>query len=212
MGKLCSIYEKQFLQFSDIVPYVDNDWTLTKSPLLASILLGIGPQIEAMTKIIFNALGFTTEKNKPGFWDYYPELNQKRMFTSHSVILKNSAYQGYKILHPFNELGSNTDNVMWWEAYNKLKHSLPEGLEYGSLQNTIHGLAALSSLLHIAYEIKLNLTKERDFILDSKNWHITNLGVFEGRNEWPPVQNPLHKILDWKSELFFFDNVLTLRV
>ena len=212
MGRLCSIYEKQFIQFSDVVHYIDNDWNLTKSPILASILLGIGPQIEAMSKIIFNALGFSTEKGKSGFWDYFPNLDKKRMLTSHSVILKNSLYQGYKILNPFNEFSTSDSKFVWWEAYNKLKHSLPDGLEYGTLHNTILGLSALSSLIHIAYEIKWNLGKEVDFILDYKNWHITNMGVFEVEKEWPPVQNPTHQILGWRSNLFFFNHVLTPRI
>ncbi len=212
MGRLCSIYEKQFIGFSDIVPYIDNDWNLTKSPILASILLGIGPQIEAMSKIIFNTLGFSTEKDRPYFLDYFSDLDKKRMLTSHSVILKNSQYQGYSILHPFNEAKTSDNNFDWWEAYNKIKHTLPDGLEYGTLNNTILGLAALSILIHIGYEIKGNLGKGVDFILDFKNWRITKAGVFEGGEEWPPVQNPTHQILKWKSNLFFFDHVLTVPI
>lgn len=64
MKKLYDASEDSFMHFNEFVPYHSNDWKI-KPPKLATMMLEVGPQIESMTRILSEELGFKhTKKEK----------------------------------------------------------------------------------------------------------------------------------------------------
>ena len=197
MKKLYDASENSFIHFNEFVPYHSNDWKI-RSPKLATMILEVGPQIESMSRILSEELGFKHSKNKNYyFFDYFKELKSKGLLANQEVMLK----ENHKILQPFPR--TKKENK-WWSAYTTLKHKMPEGLENCTLDNFLYALAALSSLHHIAHIVKFgsmsNLTPN-DF-LDYSLWHDSAQEGIDA--DVDDVLRPDFESSWWRTKMFFF--------
>ena len=197
MKKLYDATENSFIHFNEFVPYHSNDWKI-KSPKLATMMLEVGPQIESMSKILSEELGFKHKKSRNYYFlDYFKELDSKGMLVNQEVMLK----ENNKILQPFKKTKKQNE---WWLAYTTVKHSMPEGLEKCTLNNFLNALAALSSLHHIAHIVKIGPMSNlgpKDF-LDYTLWHDS---AQEGIDA--DVDSELRPNFEsswWRTKLFYF--------
>ena len=102
MKKLYDTSENNFLKFNEVVPYYSNDWKI-QSPKLATMLLELGPQIEAMSKIIFEELKLKHEKKKKNSRHYF-----------HDYYLKSAGVKKFVDELPKDEL-TFFDPFVYWE-------------------------------------------------------------------------------------------------
>ncbi|WP_299293547.1 hypothetical protein [Nitrosopumilus sp.] len=209
MKQLYLSTERQFIEFNEIIPYTQNDpakgWNEIHSPRLVNLILSICPQIEKISKLLLSELDLVPENNGRSSYDYLNRLDRKKLLTIQHVGMANPGSVNI-LLQPFLK---NSDNIEWWFAYNKIKHDIIEGIDYGTLSNTINALAGLSILHHIAYTI---LTFKHyagvsweDEILDSEKW-------FFDEEQGLAFQHPDEKLFPnqlsvvWSSKIFFFCN------
>ncbi len=149
--------EKQFIEFSETVPYIDNSWYI-HSPRLYSLLLAVCGQIESlMVKMCKN---FDFELERGDFPECYRTLNQKGVLGIQKVKLIKTN----RVLKPFFD---NYPYHFWWLAHNEAKHNLPLGIQQGTIGNVIITLAALFSLHNFAIHIPHDNPQQ---ILDVKYW------------------------------------------
>lgn len=114
-----------------------------------------------MFEILTNQLNLKPSSEK--FPDYFSILNSKQLLSSQSIILNENDQKR----SPFN----NT-TFSWWDAYNDVKHSMPDGIFKATLENVIDSLGALFILHHIAdfVQSEKNPNWEKLDFWDSKNW------------------------------------------
>ena len=157
MRELYSDSEKQFIEFSETVPYIDNSWYI-HSPRLYSLLLTVCGQIESLMVKTCENFGF--ELKKKDFPECYNKLNQKGVLGIQKVkLIKND-----RVLKPFFDINPYH---FWWLSHNVAKHNLPLGIQQGTIGNVIIALAALFSLHNLAKHIPHDNPQQ---ILDVKCW------------------------------------------
>lgn len=208
MKQLYLPVEQQFIEFNKIIPYNQNDqkngWNEIHSPRLVNLLLSICPQIEKMAQLIVTEMDLEPENNGKSIYDYLNRLDRKNVLKEQIVGMPNPG-SVHIFLKPF--LKNSNDDIEWWLAYNKIKHDVVEGIEYGTLTNVINALAGLSVLHHIAYNVITFKRYENidldDVLLDSQKWHYDEEQglVFQSPDEKLfPNQLPVV----WSSKIFFF--------
>jgi len=208
MKQLYSSVEQQFIEFNEIIPYNQNDqkngWNKIHSPRLVNLLLSICPQIEKMAKLIVNEMNLEPENNGKSAYDYLNRLDRKNVLKEQIIGMSNPGSVNI-LLQPF--LKNSNGDIEWWLAYNKIKHDVLEGMEYGTLSNAINALAGLSTLHHIAYCVitfkhyeNINL---EEALLDFQKWHYDEEQglVFQSPDE-KLLPNQLSVL--WSSKIFFF--------
>jgi len=135
--------EYQFIEVSRVISLDNNEDTF--SPRLYSILGDACSQVENLLRLLCDELEIQYSNNEKNFPGYYNKLNETGILQRQFVDLLISK-QAYK---PFM-FPQERDSPLWWTAYNKTKHSLPQGYKQGNLDNTIRALAGAYSLHCIA--------------------------------------------------------------
>jgi hypothetical protein len=149
--------EKQFIELSRIIP-LDN-LSETYSPNLFGILQMSCSQIINIMRLLCDKLEL--RYNDDNFPSFYEQLNVHEVLEKQQVALLKA--QGGVI--PFRKNGD--EPPIWWTAYNKTKHNLPQGFKSGNIGNTTNALAGLYSLHCMCYYAEL--VPKNDF-LDDKKW------------------------------------------
>lgn len=153
--------ERQFIDLSTIMPYVDNPWNFY-SPRLYNILQFSCAQVESLIKRIVGKLNLT-KPNSKYFPAYYEVLNIDDLLSMQTILLVNAK----KAITPFKKNKEN-ESPFWWTAYNETKHDLPKGLRQGTIDNVIHSLGGLY-ILHGFADLLEPLSGSNKF-LNSKLW------------------------------------------
>ncbi|GFN40005.1 MAG: conserved hypothetical protein [Marine Group I thaumarchaeote] len=159
-NKMKEIYratEDQFLEFSEIVPFETNDWSVN-SPRLYFLLLTICGQVESLMKKICDEVNI--EPKIHGFPHYYKIINKDKILGIQKIVLIKTNQS----LNTFNE---NDPEHFWWISHNKAKHELPEGILYGTIKNVIYALGGLFTLHEILSKIPF---EDKQRILVLKYW------------------------------------------
>lgn len=159
-NKMREIYratEDQFLEFSEIVPFETNEWSVN-SPRLYFLLLTICGQVESLMKKICSEVKIEPEKED--FPNYYKILNKDNVLGLQKLVLT----QIDQPIKPFNE---NNPEHFWWISHNKAKHDLPGGILYGTIKNVIYALGGLFTLHDILSKMPY---ENKEQILTSKYW------------------------------------------
>jgi hypothetical protein len=163
IGDMHLEFERQFDLFNTIVPYKYN-WEIRNSlysPSLYSLLQGINSNVDAMCRLLTGLFGIAPDDPKASASEHFRRLNVKRMLSVQQVGLAETV----QVIAPF----SVQDGVpLWWTAYNKTKHELPEGASQANLGNVIEALGALVILLHVS--AKVFHSHKIDDLLESKHW------------------------------------------
>lgn len=208
MKQLYLSVEQQFVEFNEIIPYnqnnMKNGWDVIHSPRLVNLILSICPQIEKMSKLLVDEMNLKLKNDGKSLYDYLNRLDAKDMLKEQIVGLPNPGSTNI-LLQPF--LRNSNEDIVWWLAYNKIKHNVIGGIEYGTLSNAINALAGLSTLHHIAHIVitfknyhNVNMDEE---ILDFTKWHYDE-------EQGLQFQNPNEKLMPnqlsvvWSSNVFFF--------
>ncbi|MCH7560062.1 MAG: hypothetical protein IIC67_01600 [Thaumarchaeota archaeon] len=158
MRKIYRVTEDQFLEFSEIVPFETNEWSVN-SPRLYFLLLTICGQVESLMKKICSEVKIKPERED--FPNYYDIINKDNLLGIQKLFLIKTEQS----LNPFNE---NDSQHFWWISHNKAKHELPEGILHGTIKNVIYGLGGLFALHEILSKIPY---EDKQRILISKNWN-----------------------------------------
>ena len=181
--------EKQFIEFSEIVPFYKNDWN-TYSPRLYSILQSTCSQVESMIKRITEEM-MIISKQSNSISPYYNALNNNDLLNKQRVML----IPAWKIVSPFEEKPLPN----WWTAYNSTKHNLPNGVFSGTMENTIKSIAGLYCLHNLAFLIMHGTTYD---VTKDENWEewiypkFRNQDLDYFNNRTPEITH------SWKSKLF----------
>src|SRR5439155_8773155 len=102
--------QRQFSEFTEIVPYENNPDNVY-SPKLYTILQSAGSQVAGMLRLVSNELGLGVKDDK--FPAYYKALNGDTILQIQKLTLRET----WKPIRPFD-----SDKPKWWEAYNDTKH------------------------------------------------------------------------------------------
>lgn len=208
MKQLYISVEQQFVEFNKIIPYDQNDkknsWDVIHSPRLVNLILSICPQVEKMSKLLVDEMNLKLENDGKSLYDYLNRLDVKDMLKEQIVGLPNPGSTSI-LLQPF--LRNSNEGIAWWLAYNKIKHNVIEGIEYGTLSNAINALAGLSTLHHVAHIVitfknyhNVNMDEE---ILDFIKWHYDERQGLQFQNPYEKLM-PNQLSVVWSSNVFFF--------
>jgi len=150
--------EKQFRDAIRIIPLYNKPETY--SPVLYNILQNSCGQVENILRLICDYLELEYEKKN--FPTYFNLINNDGVLKRQTVAINliDRAYRPFWIM-------DGEETPKWWQEYNKTKHDLPKGFEYGNLENTVLSLSANYSLQCLAPTVK-NYGKEA---LNNKKWH-----------------------------------------
>lgn len=186
--KLHRDLEKQLVEFDEIIPYERQQNAKIFSPRLLNMMLGCGPQIESVTRLIAERCNFT-EKRIPGL---IHQINQKGVLSHFEITSK---------LHNLR-FGPITKDLEWWKTYNGLKHALTEKQFDINYTVVMDAFASLSALHHFADTI-LSVPDERlEYALDHKHWLTAMSTPFITRhgNE---IKEPIWQSLVFRIEQYF---------
>ena len=122
--------EGEFLEFDKIVPMRFNPTMNAVSPKLYFLLMTICGQIESIVIHICKDLGMY-KKNEKFVACYKKLLEKSDIIEKQSVELAATR----QIIKPF--VKTNTGTPSWWTSYNKVKHTIPKGIEHATVENTI---------------------------------------------------------------------------
>lgn len=176
-------------EFSATMHYVrlDTDNYKSYSDAYAKLLLQVGSEVDVVAK---EACKLINPSFNGELMDKYRQvLSGDADFSSTNVILINYGIT----LNPWNELETqfvNTPGIIWWKAYNKVKHDrmnpvtinglTKEGYKFATLENVLNSLGGLYLLLLHSYYLLLKnegktiavpLPGSRLFKLDGPPWN-----------------------------------------
>ena len=160
MRYLYQFTEREFLEFDKIVPIRFNPTMSAVSPKLYFLLMTICGQIESTVIHICKNLDMY-KKNEKFVTCYGKLLEESDIIERQSVEIATTR----QIIKPFIK----TDNYVpsWWTSYNKVKHTIPKGIEHATVKNTVHALAGLYLLMTFHGSIPIKLPKD---ILNTQYW------------------------------------------
>jgi len=184
--------EHQFIEVSRVIS-VDNDPN-TFSPRLYSILGDACSQVENLLRLLCGKLEIQYNDNEKNFPSYYNKLNETGILQRQLVDL----LIGTQVICPV-VIPQNRDSPMWWTAYNKTKHDLPQGYKQGNLGNTIHALAG-------AYSLHCISAYARDYgrnILKNEWWQELEGTSLNTQSEFPTVSEHTADTFLPKSKIFY---------
>ena len=117
------------MKFDEIVPMRLNKRMGTVSPKLYFLLMIICGQVESVVIRICKYLDMYNGKST--FSTCYQKLHVR------SDVLERQSVQvttTREIIKPFVQTKKGTP--LWWRSYNKVKHTIPEGIEHATVKNT----------------------------------------------------------------------------
>ena len=161
MQEMYRFTEGEFLKFDEVVPMRLNKEMTTVSPKLYFLLMTICGQVESVVIRICEDLGII-HKSKSAFFTCYQKLHEN------SDVVKRQSVQvapTREIIKPF--IHAKGDPPLWWTSYNKVKHTIPEGIEHATVENTLHALGGLHLLLNLYKSIPY---RHPIGIFDTQNW------------------------------------------
>jgi hypothetical protein len=158
--------EREFSEFVQTVPYIDNP-RIIHSPRLYGILHHTCTQIESLSKLICDTLKLNPINDN--FYNCYNKLNEYDLLTSFKVILHETG----ELILPFKDqttlsLDGQHMQHSWWVAYNRSKHKYPEGLIHATIGHVISSLSAAYILHEIARIVEAIGTPN---ILEKNQWY-----------------------------------------
>ena len=189
MQQLYQFTEGEFLEFDKIVPMKLNKEMNAVSPKLYFLLMAICGQIESI--VIRICKDIDMYDGNGGLSVCYKNLWDK------SDVMEKQSVQiitTRDIIRPFGK--TENDIPPWWTLYNKVKHTIPEGIEYATVKNTIYALGGLYLLLNL-YKSIPRIPKD---ILNTQCWFHNRtmfIPLLKKNNEFSYVQDR-----DYKSNLF----------
>ncbi|WP_316506084.1 hypothetical protein [Nitrosopumilus sp.] len=188
--------ETQLLELSKIIPLENTGKVF--SPRLYNILQSACGQIENLMKLLcdYYKLDYGNEPNYPKLFDL---LDKEKVISFQRI----SYYESPNWLEPFSLYGEEK-SPSWWKEYNKTKHNLPEGLEYGNLRNVLSsmaGLYALHCIVFCSLVPNVNVLKKEYWMnVSSKKWDMYGKAVTHKEDKRP------------KSEIFQMDSYFSYTV
>lgn len=150
--------ERRLIQTSHSIP-LDNNYS-TYSIEFYNILQSTCGQVENMARVLCEELNLKYSRKK--FVEYFPLLNSNQVLTYQNVYIAKLN----ESIKPF--ITHSKPLPEWWHNYNNTKHKLPEGIKQGNIGNTLHALAGLFNLHHIAHYVKHEPNLEK--ILRQTEW------------------------------------------
>ncbi|MDE1812753.1 MAG: hypothetical protein KGH85_07805 [Thaumarchaeota archaeon] len=181
LKKLHVDLEKQMLNFDEIIPFERQRTAEVYSPRLLNMMLVCGAQIEAVTRLILRKCGISD--NDEGIRQLIRKINQKKVLSNFKIMSIPHELQ----FSPF------TDDLVWWESYNQLKHDLQEKQFIIKYTTVMDAFAALAGLHCLANQLLLVSNNDISKVLDHKNWIHDSTIVISGGDP---------HAMSWKSLLF----------
>ena len=140
--------EREFSEFVQTVPYIDNPRNI-HSPRLYGILHHACTQVESLSKLVCDILRLQPDNDN--FYNCYNKINEHGLLTSFKVILHKTS----ELVQPFRDqntlsLDGNHMQHSWWVAYNRSKHKYPEGLIHATMGHVINSLSSAYILHEVA--------------------------------------------------------------
>ena len=176
--------ENQMLRFDEVIPYerqgsfeIDSSKQIMTdkkiqtheydrpktseiySPRLLNLMLACGPQVEAVTRLIFTKYEFKNDDHN-SIPNLIKKINDKNVLSNFSIFSERHNI----FFKPF------TPKLSWWNMYNKIKHDLATmqfELTYDAVMNAF---AALTGLHCLANKISSRDNQQIREVLDSKYW------------------------------------------
>lgn len=160
MQYLYQFTEREFLEFDKVVPMRFNPTMNVVSPKLYFLLMTICGQIEST--VIHICKNLDMYKKNENFGTCYKKLLKESDIIERQSVEISATRQ---IIKPF--VKTNTDTPSWWTSYNKVKHTIPKGIEHSTVKNTVHALAGLYLLMTFHRSIPIKTHKD---ILNTQYW------------------------------------------
>jgi len=157
--------EREFSEFVQTVPYIDNPRNI-HSPRLYGILHHTCTQVESLSKMICDILQL--EPDGDSFYSCYNKINHNELLAWSKVVMIRTG----EVIQPFRDqntqsLDGNYMQHSWWVAYNRSKHKYPEGLIHATLGHVINSLSS-AYILHEVARIAEDICTEN--ILEKNQW------------------------------------------
>jgi hypothetical protein len=152
------VYENLENNFNDLtynIHFDDNQLNVYSSKII-DLILRAASEIESISKELYTLHGGETKQYLKYDEDAIKFLNSKFLIDNKIVILSHAnCFLSNKIFYPFkkdtNRNNSSSKTYSWNLAYQNLKHSRAEYLEFGSIKYLIDILAALF-VLNVYYK------------------------------------------------------------
>lgn len=129
--------------------HLDDDQLNVYSSKITDLLLRTSTEIESISKELYiQNGGKLPDNNYLNFEDAIKHLNGKFKIEEKTIIINSyNCFLTNKVIQPFKKntkrTGKNRMTYNWNNAYQNLKHNRFESLKFGSIENLLHGLAAL---------------------------------------------------------------------
>ena len=190
LQKLHTDLEKQMLNFDEVIPYEHQRTAKIYSPRLLNMMLACGPQVEAITRLISTKCGFPDG----GIPSLIEKINQKTVLSDLKIV----SIPHRLLFTPFGT------ELLWWDAYNELKHELNDKQFKITYTTVMDAFAALAALHCLAGFLLNSFDDKIPHILDGKNWRsdetmVTIVTANRGRGSYD----------FWRSLLFEIRSIYT---
>jgi hypothetical protein len=137
-------------RFSQSLRYVDLDPENYKvySYEYTSLIRDIGG---IFTSFLDKLIRITSKKNIKGDLDIrnYRDYLIEHVHNVEEICVELNASYKEKYLFPFKNIKNRSQKIVWWDAYNCLKHNDVEERRRGCLSNTLYSLASLNILVNL---------------------------------------------------------------
>ena len=145
--------EKRLLEITDIVPFAsESDLKKIQSPRLVPIIVETCSVVDTLLRPLMpdkfkrpGPKGREITRKGANIYDYYRELEKSlKLKQTKSLLL-----QGIPILLcPFANWSDDSNKpILWWRAYNRLKHDRIKASKEANLFHCINALCALMQLM-----------------------------------------------------------------
>lgn len=168
--------ERQFQNFLEYVPYLDENKDVISFRLL-NLILNIGGYVDSAFKEMARYPKFSNNDDCKEILEILKEADENikegkaprtvsirlplRAFEQEYGLFKRKVifrrFPEREPLIPFQPHNEKTNAPKWWEIYNGLKHDISANIEEANLQNTLNALASafLLNAIHIPSALRL---------------------------------------------------------
>ena len=146
--------ERQFIDFTKYVPYLDGNENVY-SFRLVNLILAIGAHVDSVFKEMFRCSDFSTKypdilkkinDGKATITDYR-EIEKEYYISKRKVVFKRLPER--ETIFPFQQFGTKSPD--WWSAYNKIKHEFSQNFKMATLKTARDALAC-AFLLNVVHK------------------------------------------------------------
>lgn len=146
------LIQKDLIQLFEYVEPCDDNLT-TYSHRTYELLLRAATEVETNCRRILEVNGF--RKKKTNIEDYM-KINAASKLGEYVVILDNW-FPAKKVLEPFAPWNNGMHSLVWYQAYNDVKHHRNLYFPKASLENALHAISGLYIVLFSQFVLPCHL-------------------------------------------------------